>query len=87
MSFIENIASFFCGDKEIIPCDFRYEVLGSCGGYFEGVRGILGYSKDEIVLAVKNGCICVSGKNLKIEKLYEKDVAVSGEIYKVEKKK
>lgn len=85
MSFIENVTCFFCGEKDIVLCDYRYEVFGSQGGYFEGIRGIVGYNDKEVLLAVKNGRISVVGKDLKIEKLYDKDVAISGKIIKVEK--
>ena len=85
MSFIENVTCFFCGEKEIVPYDFRYQVFGSRGGYFEGVQGIVGYNDKEVLFAVKSGKISVEGKDLKIEKLYDKDVAVSGKIIKVEK--
>ena len=63
----------------------QYTVLDGQGGYFQNVKRITEFSPERIVLRGKKGTVRVEGKNLSIGKYYAGDVAVKGEICKVEK--
>ena len=63
----------------------QYTVVDGQGGYFQNVKRILEFSAERIVLCGKKGCVRVEGKNLRIGKYYAGDVAVVGEIERVER--
>ncbi len=84
MALFDNLLSALGLDCEISPYSYRYYVYGSCGGWFEGVS-IISYSLSEVIFKTKNGKLKVTGKNLSVKKYVEQEVALSGEIYGVER--
>lgn len=63
----------------------QYTVLDGQGGYFQNVKRISEFSPERIVLRGKKGAVKVEGKNLFLKKYYAGDVAVGGEIERVER--
>ena len=63
----------------------QYTVVDGQGGYFQNVKRIMEFSTERIVLRGKKGAVRVEGKNLHIGKYYAGDVAVVGEIERVER--
>ena len=63
----------------------QYTVIEGQGGYFQNVKRILEFSQETIVLRGKKDSVRVEGKNLRIGKYYAGDVAVAGEIERVER--
>ena len=60
-------------------------LLGFESAYFDCITGIIGFSDTVISLALKNGKIIITGKDLYIKKFCEGDVVVCGKIQKIEK--
>ena len=56
-------------------------VLLGGGGYFEGVKGVSEFSKDKLVLALKDGTLELLGKDFTIAKYCDGDLEIAGEIY------
>ncbi len=84
MALFENLLDSLGIDCELTPYRYRYYVYGKCGGWFEGVT-IVSYSKDEVIFKIHDGKLQVKGKNLSVKKYVEKEVALTGEIYGVER--
>ena len=63
----------------------QYTVLDGKGGYFQNVRRLMEFSEERIVLAGKRGTVVVEGSNLSLGKCCMGDVAVRGDIRKVER--
>ena len=53
------------------------------GGYFEGVKGLNGFSDTEIVLLFKKSRVVVRGEQLEIKKYCDGDLQLSGRIFSV----
>ena len=78
MSFIENINS--CISGQFGEPVYRAVLLGDDAGYFENVKQIISYDKEEIVLALKQGGLKISGRDLYIKKYCAGDVVICGKI-------
>ena len=63
----------------------QYTVLDGQGGYFQNVRRVLEFSDTTIVLRGRSGSVRVVGKRLSLEKYSGGDVAVKGDIERVER--
>ena len=83
MQFIEEIMGLFGGES--VKPSFKAVILGSYGGYFEGVTAICRYTAEEISLSFKKGGVVINGENLYIKKYCEGDVAICGKINKIER--
>ena len=55
------------------------------GGYFQNVKRIEEFSSETILLRGKKGKVRLIGRDLSLSKYYAGDVAVLGEILKVER--
>ncbi len=53
------------------------------GGYFEGVKALIGFSETEIVLLFKNSRVIVLGEKFTIKKYCDGDLQLSGRIFSV----
>lgn len=79
--------------KEIIDCisplkkvyGFRYTVVYGFGGYFENVLKIGEISTYSLTLLCRQGVFNISGEGLKITKYCDGDLAVLGNVRKVER--
>ena len=58
--------------------------LSAKGGYFIGVKKIISFTDENIAVTTQFSKIVITGKNLKVAKLIEGDLAFSGEVEKVE---
>ena len=85
MSFIDNIKDCFCQNELPADCSFRAVLFGESAGYFENIKSIVSYEKEQVVLSLKNGGIKVSGKDLYIKKYCIGDVVICGKILSVER--
>ena len=55
-------------------------LIPSFGGYFKGVKRVEEYSEDKIILIASKKRWCVLGENLSIDKYFEQDLLVRGDI-------
>ena len=85
MGFIDNIRDCFCQNELPAECAYRAVLFGESAGYFENVKSIVSYEKEQVVLALKNGGIKVKGRDLYIKKYCEGDVVICGKILSVER--
>ena len=85
MSLIDNIKDCFCQNELPLDCSYRAVLFGESAGYFENVKSIVSYEKEQVVLSLKNGGLKVSGKDLYIKKYCLGDVVVCGKILSVER--
>ena len=85
MIFIDNIKDCFCQNELPTDCSFRAVLFGESAGYFENIKSIVSYEKEQVVLSLKNGGIKVSGKDLYIKKYCIGDVVICGKILSVER--
>ena len=85
MSLIDNIKDCFCQIELPIDCSYRAVLFGESAGYFENVKGIVSYEKEQVILSLKNGGIKVGGKDLYIKKYCLGDVVICGKIKSIER--
>ena len=85
MGFYESICKILGGGSQIAP-EYRITVLGSVGAYIEGAVKVLDVNSKEVLIAVKQAKIVISGKNLSLGSYSERDATVFGEILKIEKR-
>ena len=57
-----------------------FSVVPGFGGYFRSVKGVVEYTPEKIVLALKKNKITVSGENLTLGKYFEEDLLIRGGI-------
>lgn len=72
------------GAEGLVSARVQYTVISGRGGYFQNVRRLLEFSETKIVLSGKKGRVVVEGENLSLGKCFSGDVAVLGNIRKVE---
>ncbi len=85
MSFFDNIKNCIYQDGAPELAGFRAVMFGFSSAYFENVKGILSFTKNEIVLGLKKGKIKLSGEELFVKKYCAGDVVICGQISKIEK--
>lgn len=80
MSFIDNVCS-----RELAPCEYRLTIYGGECVYVEGVKRVISFCADEILLGAKSCRIRICGQALKIEKFCGEDVAIKGRVVCIER--
>ena len=83
MSFIDNIVKKFGVDLAIAPLKYKAILFGEIGAFFENVKSIKSFEKDEIILTVKGGEIVVKGKELTVKNYVEGDLTIVGEVKEI----
>lgn len=73
------------GSDGLSTARVQYTVVDGKGGYFQNVRRLLEFSPESILLAGKKGRVRVQGNSLSLGKCVAGDVAVRGDILKVER--
>lgn len=73
------------GADSLSSARVQYTVVDGRGGYFQNVRRLLEFSPACIVLAGKKGRVRVEGQGLSLGKCCMGDVAVLGDICKIER--
>ena len=63
----------------------QYTVRDGKGGYFQNVKKIAEFSQESVLLRGKKGSLRIVGKNLSLSKYYAGDLALLGEIERVER--
>lgn len=86
MSLIESVFKSL-GIEALTPLKFTARILEGKGGYFEGVKKVDLVCKDKIIFSHSDGRVLIEGSELKIVKFVDGDIAVKGEILKLEKLK
>lgn len=66
---------------------FKYTLIEGVGAYFENVLKICEISTYSVTLSTKKGLYSVCGDGLKIRKYYSGDLAICGNVTRVEKLK
>lgn len=77
--FEENIIGG-CGLPKEELCAYRCVLLGGRSVYIEGVKGILGYTAEEVSVSLKKSRIKVCGRKLIIKELNVGEITVNGTI-------
>ncbi len=85
MSFIDNIKKCIGLSESDAFCDFRLVSFGFNSLYFEKIKQIISYNKEEINLGLKSGGIKIIGENLYVKKYCAGDVVVCGKIKSIER--
>lgn len=57
-----------------------FYVQPNFGGYFRSVKSIQEYSPEKIVLCLRHGRIILEGEKLEIDKYFQEDALIKGEI-------
>ena len=57
-----------------------FSVVPEFGGYFRSVKGVVEYSSEKVVLALKKNRITIEGENLTLGKYFEEDLFIKGNI-------
>ncbi len=63
----------------------QYTVIDGKGGYFQNVKRLLEFSETKIVLTGRKGAVCVEGEKLALGKYFAGDLAILGNIHKIER--
>lgn len=87
MNFFDGILKNFGISEDVAPLPYRAAVFGGKCGYFENVKSIKSYKKDEIVLCLKKGELTVRGEGLSIGKFCLGDIVICGNITEFSVKK
>ncbi len=85
MGLIDNIRDCFCQNEIPSDCLYRAVLFGESAGYFENVKSIVSYEREEVHLSLKKGGIRIKGKDLYIKKYCMGDVVICGKILSVER--
>lgn len=64
--------------------DRAFTVVPSFGGYFKSVKRVDEYSPEKVVLSVAKRKLTVTGQSLVIDKYFQQDLLIRGEISGVE---
>lgn len=64
--------------------DRAFTVVPSFGGYFKSVKRVEEYTPEKIVLSVAKKRLTVKGEKLLIDKYFQQDLLIRGEISGVE---
>ena len=80
MSFIENIKD--CIGLENLPVapTFRALLFGGVAVYVEGVKQMLSFTSEEIIVSVKDCSLKIEGEKLFVKKYCSGDLVVCGKI-------
>ena len=69
---------------ELLPHTGSVQIIGGRQALVEGQRGILEYSEERVVLALKRGKIILSGSGLRLRAMMSGEMLISGKIQTVE---
>ena len=57
-----------------------FSIIPDFGGYFRSIKGVVEYSSEKVVLALKKNKITVTGENLTLGKYFEEDLLIKGKV-------
>ncbi len=83
-NMFERVAKAMDLSNEPVPGKPLIEIVGSRSVLVENHCGVLSYSKEQVSVKTKNGCISISGSNLILTKMSKEQLRVCGNICKVE---
>jgi len=69
---------------EVLPGTAGINIMGGRQAFVEGHRGILEYSEERLVLALRKGRIIINGSGLRLEAMNAGELMLSGKIVSVE---
>lgn len=58
----------------------NFTVIPSFGGYFCGVKSVVEFSSEKITLALRRVSVILEGENLAVERYFEEDIFIKGDI-------
>lgn len=67
-------------DEDLLPGIPLVEIYGQRRVLIENHRGIIEYGNEEIVVRTRCGCICITGKCLKLAKMCKAKLVITGDI-------
>ena len=85
MGLMQNLAAACGVDCDAAPQEYRVTLFGKTGGYFEGIKSIVSFADDCVTFALHRGALHVYGQGLSLGKYCDGDVAVVGDIQRVER--
>ncbi len=83
-SFFERVARAVDLTGEPEPGKPLVEIVGSRSVLIENHCGVLSYSKEQVTVKTKTGCICICGTGLVLTKMSKEQLRICGRIGKVE---
>lgn len=69
---------------EILPGSASVCITGGRQALVQGQRGVLEYSAERVVLALKRGKLCINGSSLQLRAMKGEEIIISGRIGTVE---
>ncbi len=85
MSLIDNVKNCIGRSDSPDLTGFRLISFNFNSAYFEDIKQIISYAKEEIVLGLKKGRLSVKGSELYVKKYCAGDVVICGAIKSIEK--
>ena len=72
-----------CLERDLLPGLPIVEICGNGRVLIENHRGIIKYECHDILVKIKCGCICVSGRELQIDRMSKNRLLITGRIHGV----
>lgn len=60
--------------------DLSFTVVPGFGGYFKGVKRVIDFSAERVVLSVAKKQLTVTGENLSVDKFFQQDLFLRGDV-------
>lgn len=80
MSFIENIRDCIGLENLPVASSFRALLFGGFAVYVEGVKQMLSFTSEEIIVSVKDCSLKIEGEKMFVKKYCSGDLVVCGKI-------
>jgi len=80
LSFIENIKDCIGVENLPVAPTFRALLFGGVAVYVEGVKQMLSFTNEEIIVSVKDCSLKIEGEKLYVKKYCSGDLVVCGKI-------
>ena len=80
----QSLADKLMIPPELLPGTGSVSIVGGRQALVEDHRGILEYSEERIVLALKRGKLSLTGSNLQLQAMNRGELLISGRIQNVE---
>lgn len=80
----ERVARAMDLSNEPEPGKPLVEIVGNRSVLIENHNGVLSYSREQVTIKTKMGCICIFGEGLVLTKMSREQLRVCGNIFSVE---
>ena len=75
---VERVARSTDLNMDIFPGESLVELVGEHRALIENHKGVIQYSRTEIVIKVKFGCICIRGNGLELLQMTKERLVIGG---------